>query len=157
MKRILFLMVVALAFAGCNGGEELKIETSIWYYAKTQYSGNNKLTATFCFFKDGDYDPTTFEYKPFSSPSNVWEDATIKTTSGEIVKSFFIDIVLKSDSGTGTYNCSPGNYYVAVMINSNDEGIIWKAEHISVTKNKITMIDPTFKDTYTSGYVNWNE
>lgn len=156
MKKILFLIVIILGFVSCSSNDDI-IDTEMWYIARNTYSGDNKITGTFCFFKDGDYDPTTFEYKINSSPSNVWEDASIKTKNGENVKSFFIDIVLKDEKGYGTYKCKPGTYYVVVLVKSKSSNDIWKASKVNVEKNKVTIFDAVFKDMYTSGYIDWEE
>ncbi len=154
MKKILFIIVTVILFVGCSGGEELVVDTQMFFLARSNYSGNNTLTATFCVFKNGDYDPMTFKYS-FDIPS-AWESAEIKTKSGETVKASYIDIVLDHE-GYGSYKCSPGDYYVVAMINSNNKGIIWKSKKISVTKNKATTIEPIFKNTYASGYFEWDE
>lgn len=158
MKQILFLLTLlsTTLFTSCSDDDETKVETSVWYYARTQHSGDNKITATFYFFKDGDYNPQTFKEGGFDINSP-WTSGEIKTKSGEVVKSFFIGGELKSHKGMGYYNCNPGNYYIVAVISSEREGIIWKAKKISVKANKITMVTPIFKDTYTSGYIEWDE
>lgn len=154
MKKILFLIVILLGFVSCSSNDDI-IDTEIWYIARNTNSGDNKITGTFCFFKDGDYDPTTFEYKINSSTSNAWEDASIKTKNGDVVKSFFIDIVLKGKIGYGTYKCEPGTYYVVALVKSKSSKDLWKAIKVNVEKNKVTMFEAVFKDMYESGYVEW--
>ena len=144
-----------LSVIGCsNNDDELKVETSIWYIARNTMSGDNKITATFYFFKDGDYDPTTFQYQ--LNTQSLWESAEIITVSGEKVKSFFIDIVLKGDKGMGVYNCSPGNYYV---ITSSGSGINmqWKAKRITVSENNTSNLEVIFKDENKTGYTEWDK
>lgn len=157
-----FLAIITLAmlftlslFTCCSKDDEFKPETSMWYVARNTQSGNNKITGTFCFFKDGDYIPASFEYK--DNATSVWENATIKTKNGETVKSFFIDIVMKNDPGYGTYECDPGIYYMVVLVSNNNVEKIWKAHKVHVEKNNIAIIDAIFKDMYTSGYVEWDE
>lgn len=158
MKKILLpiIMLPIMLFTACSSDEHIT-DTEIWYIAREDKSGDNKITGTFCFFKDGDYDPTTFEYKINSSPSNVWEDASIKTKSGETVRSFFIDIVLKSERGYGVYKCEPGTYYIVALVKNKSSNDIWKATKVNVEKNKVVVIDAVFKDMYISGYVGWEE
>lgn len=159
MKKILFLigMLPIMLFAACSSANnESLIDTSILYIARNTNSGSNTITGTFCFFKDGDYDPKTFEYN-FHYSSNVWENASIKTKSGEIVKSFFIDIVSKDNSNYATYKCEPGIYYMVVLVNSESSEKIWKAQKIKVEEGKITRIDAIFNNMYTSGYIEWDK
>ncbi len=160
MKKILFLMAILpmMLFVACSSDEDSVTNTEVWYIAKNTNSGSSTITGTFCFFKDGDYDPLTFEYKYYSSPSNIWEDASIKKRNGEVVRSFFTDTVLKDGKGYGIYKCDPGVYYVVAVVRSNkSNGTIWKAKRIVVEKNKTQVIDAIFKDMYVDGYTEWDD
>lgn len=154
MRIILLFIVTTLTFWGCSNDDELKVDTSIWYIARDTSLGDNKLTATFYFFKDDNYDPTTFQYK--INTQSLWESAELTTTSGKNVKSFFIDIVLKEDTGMGTYNCQPGNYYVVISIGSGIK-MQWKTTRVTVLENKISSFEVIFKDKYKTGYTEWDE
>lgn len=151
MKKTLFVLVMLpiLLFTSCSKDDDLVIETQVLYIAKNTYSGDNTITGTFFFFKDGDYDPTTFKCDSYR------EDATIKNQKGETIKSFFKDIVLKGE-GYGTYKCDPGTYYVVALVKNRSFGQLWKAQKIQVEKNKITRIDAVFGDMSAEGYVEWN-
>lgn len=155
MKQLLSLVLVFMfIFSGCSKDDELKVDTSIWYIARDTSLGHNKITAKFYFFKDNNYDPTTFQYK--LNMQSIWESAELTTISGEKVKSFFIDIVLKDDEGMGFYNCQPGNYYVVISIN---EGINmqWKTTRVKVLENKISSFEVIFKDKHKTGYTELDE
>ncbi|MEF8805317.1 MULTISPECIES: hypothetical protein [Bacteroides] len=158
MKNILFVLVMLpiLLFTSCSKDDDLVVETEIWYIARNAYSGDNTITGTFCFFKDGDYDPTTFKYNFSSSSSNVWEDATIKNQKGETIKSFFIGITLRG-KGYGTYKCEPGTYYVVALVKNASSDELWKAQKIQVEKNKVTGIDAIFGNMSAEGYVEWDD
>lgn len=82
-------MLPILLFTSCSKDDDLVIETQVLYIAKNTYSGDNTITGTFCFFKDGDYDPTTFKYTPQSEFYSDWEDATIKKSKRRKHKIFF--------------------------------------------------------------------
>lgn len=155
MRKLLSLVLVFIFIcSGCSKDDELKADTSIWYIARDTSLGHNKITATFYFFKDGDYDPTTFQYQ--LNTQSLWESAEIITVSGEKVKSFFIDIVLKDDKGMGTYNCQPGNYYVVISTGSGIS-MQWKTTRVTVLENKISSFEVVFKDKYKTGYTGWDE
>lgn len=152
---IILAMLFALSFSSCSKDDEFKPETSIWYIAKNTQNGNNIITGTFCFFKNGDYDPASFKYK--GDVSSGWDGASIKTQNGETVKSFFVDVVTKDNPGYGTHECAPGTYYMVVLVSNKDVEKIWKTHKVYVEKNKITIIEAIFKDMYTSGYIEWDE
>ena len=154
MRIILLFIVTTLTFWGCSNDDELKVDTSIWYIARDASLGNNKLTATFYFFKDGNYAPTTFLFD--RNLQSLREGAELTTTSGEKVKSLFIDFVLNDDKGMGTYNCQPGNYYVVVSIGSGIN-MQWKTRRVTVLENKISIFEVIFKDKYKTGYTEWDE
>ena len=158
MKKTLFVLVMLpiLLLTSCSKDDDLIKETQVLYIAKNTYSGDNTITGTFCFFKDGDYDPTTFKYTPQSEFYSDWEDATIKNQKGENIKSFFIGISLKG-KGYGTYKCDPGTYYVVALVKNRSFGRLWKSQKIQVEKNKITRIDAIFGDMSAEGYVEWND
>lgn len=150
MRKIIFLITILVSIFGCsNNDDELKVETSIWYIARNTMLGDNKITATFYFFEDDDYDPTTFLFN--LNLQSLKDGAELTTTSGKKVKSFFIDIVLKDDRGMGKYNCSPGSYYVITSIGSGIN-MQWKAKRITVSKNNISNIEVIFKDENKTGY-----
>ena len=125
-------MLPILLFTSCSKDDDLVIETQVLYIAKNTYSGDNTITGTFFFFKDGDYDPTTFKCDSYR------EDATIKNQKGETIK------------------CDPGTYYVVALVKNRSFGQLWKAQKIQVEKNKITRIDAVFGNMSAEGYVEWN-
>lgn len=119
--------------------------------------GTIRLQVHFAFLKMETMTQLHLNTKFNSSPSNVWKDASIKTKSGETVRSFFIDIVLKSERGYGVYKCEPGTYYIVALVKNKSSNDIWKATKVNVEKNKVVVIDAVFKDMYISGYVGWEE
>lgn len=154
MKKLLLLFLLAPIFLSCSD-DEVGVDSSMWFLARKAISGENTITGTFCVFKAGDYDPASFKYS--FNPQTAWESAEIKTINGETVKSSYINIVLKGDSH-GIYKCNTGEYFVVCVIASNNhQGDIWKAKKIIVEKNKATIVEPIFKDTYTLGYIEWEE
>lgn len=156
MKKILVLMMFVSLFIGCsNNEEESVIESAIWYRAKTDNSWSNKLSATFCIFEDGEYDPETFKYSLILEPFK--QEAEIKTKSGKIVKPKKIDFVSDSKEGMGIFNCNEGKYYVVTVVDSKKGGIIWMGKPVQVYEHKETIIEPVFKDLYTTGCIQWNE
>lgn len=158
MKKILFLMAMLpmMLFTACSSDDDENIiDTEIWYIARSSQNGNNTITGTFCFFKNGDYDLATFDYKFQTSP--VWESATMKTKSGETVKSFFIDIVKKEEGNYGTYKCEPGIYYMVVLVSNKSSENIWKVQKIKAEEGKVTRIDAIFKNMSASGYTKWDD
>lgn len=155
MKKLLLVIpfLFTLLFS-CDKDDESKVDTQIWYLAETGRSGNDNLNCSFFFFKPGDYDPTTF--KEVTDISNIWTSGQIKTNSGETVKSFFIDIVLKKDNKYGTYTCDPGEYYIVAQVDG-EKGPIWMSKSVSVPKNKITILTLLFDDLFKTGYIEWKE
>ena len=150
-KTLLVLVMLPILFlTSCSKDDDLIIEAQVWYIARNTNSGDNTITGSFFFFKDGDYDPTTFKCDSF------WEDATIKNQKGETIKSFFKDIVLKGE-GYGTYKCAPGAYYVVVLVKNYSFGQLWKSQKIQVEKNKTTKIEAIFGSMSAEGYVEWND
>lgn len=154
MKKLLLILVPLWLLLSCDKSEELKVDSQILYLAETGGSGNDNLNCSFYFFKTGDYDPTTF--KEVTDISNVWTSGQIRTKSGETVKSFFIDIVLKADNKYGIYNCAPGKYYVVAQVNG-EKGYLWMANNVTVSEYKATTINLLFDDLYKTGYVEWKE
>lgn len=151
MKTLLALLAVVL-LAGCAESTAPEIETSIFFLARQK--NGQKINCTFYIFEQNTYDPTSFDGT--LNISEGWSSGKLKTTSGETVRSFFINIVSQNDAVYGSYQLSPGNYYIVASY-SGLSGTTWMAKPILVIKNKATVIEPVFENLYAVGYVEWNE
>lgn len=150
MKKVLLLIMLVLSLVGCSSNDDA-VESGIYYIVRNTNSGDNVITGTFCFFQDGDYDPSTFTYR--FSATNPWQGASLKTTDGKTVNSFYIDTVLKDKGSYGTYKLSPGTYYMVTLVSNASLKDMWKAQKITITEGVITSYAVVFSDMYKEGYV----
>lgn len=146
IKKLLLILVVFLT--ACSSSDELTVETELWYCAKDNY--DNRITGDFYFFKDGEYDPKSFTY--VKGLLGGWDSGELTTKKGEKVKSFFLDVSFKTETGYSEKELEPGYYIVVALVKNYAYEDLWRVERVPITKNKFTIWEAIFNKTE-EGYV----